>query len=147
MFLIILTLILLIFGGGLFMYGESEFEDAPAFVGFIVFIIGIILCVYGIFHGFIDYAPTEGTHQGVLTAVDLEGVWFRHYDVYLKSSGYTDQSDETIYCIYDYEKDLSEELQHAIGKKVKLHYSHKGGYIGWKSCGTYHVDSVEIIEE
>lgn len=145
--ILVFLIILGIVGFALVMYGDEECEDTPLWLGVFMIILAIILFIYGMFHGFINHPPTEGTHQGVLTAVDLEGIWFRHYDVYLKSSGYTEQSDETTYCIYDYEKELAEELENALGKKVKLHYSHKGGYIGWKSCGTYHIDSVEVLEE
>ena len=45
------------------------------------------------------------------------------------------------------EKELVEKLRNAIGKEVKLYYGHDGGYIGWNSCGTYHIKDVEIIEE
>lgn len=113
----------------------------------ISWLIAIIIFIFGCFHGFINYPPTEGTHQGVITAVDLEGIWFRRYEVYLKSSGYTGQSDETVYLIYEYEEELAEELRNAIGKEVKLHYGHDGGYIAWNSCGTYHIKDVEIVEE
>ena len=65
----------------------------------------------------------------------------------MKSSGYTAQSDETVYKIYDYETELAEELMDAIGKTVKLYYGHDGGYIPWNSCGTYHIKKVEVIEE
>lgn len=65
----------------------------------------------------------------------------------MKSSGYTNQSDETTYKIYDYETELAEQLQNAIGKTVKLYYGHDGGYIDWKSCGTYHIKKVEVLEE
>ena len=68
-------------------------------------------------------------------------------EVYLKSSGYTTQSDETAYLVYENEKELVEKLRNAIGKEVKLYYGHDGGYIGWNSCGTYHIKDVEIIEE
>ena len=95
----------------------------------------------------INYPKTEGTHQGIITAVDLEGVFFRRYEVYLKSSGYTNQSDETKYLLYEYEKELADELKGAIGKQVQLHYGHDGGYIGWKSCGTYHIKSFEFVCE
>ena len=113
----------------------------------ISWIIAIIILIFGCFHGFINYPPTEGTHQGVITAVDLEGNWFRRYEVYLKSSGYTEQSDETVYKVYLDETELIEELKNAIGKEVKLYYGHDGGYIAWNSCGTYHIKDVEIVEE
>ena len=110
-------------------------------------IIALVIFIFGCFHGFINYPPTEGTHQGVITAVDLEGNWFRRYEVYLKSSGYTEQSDETVYKVYVDETELIEKLKNAIGKEVKLYYGHDGGYIAWNSCGTYHIKDVEIIEE
>ena len=102
---------------------------------------------FGCFNGFSYQPKTEGTHQGVITAVDLEGKYFRRYEIYLKSSGYTNQSDETKYLIYDYETELAEQLKAAIGKTVKLTYGHDGGYIPWNSCGTYHIKSFEIVEE
>ncbi len=113
----------------------------------ICLVIAIGILVFGVCHGFINYPKTEGIHQGVITAVDLEGVYFRRYEVYLKSSGYTNQSDETVYGIYDYETELAEQLKNAIGKTVKIYYGHDGGYIPWNSCGTYHIKSIEIIEE
>ena len=109
--------------------------------------VSIGISIFGYFHGFIYFPKTEGIHQGVITAVDLEGKYFRRYEVYLKSSGYTEQTDETKYLIYETEEDLAKQLQECIGKKVKLHYGHDGGYIGWRSCGTYHVKSVELLGE
>lgn len=110
-------------------------------------ILALSIIIFGGFHGFINYSKTEGTHVGIITAVDLEGKYFRRYEVYLKSSGYTEQSDETVYKIYDYENELAQQLQQYLGKKVKLTYGHDGGYVNWKSCGTYHIKSVELIEE
>lgn len=140
---------------GLFVLGfvfmcvsDSSYNETLWFVlGSIFILVAIVILIFGCFHGFINYPKTEGTHQGVITAVDLEGIYFRRYEVYLKSSGYTNQSDETKYLIYDYETELAEELQNAIGKTVKIHYGHDGGYIGWNSCGTYHIKSIEIIEK
>ena len=127
--------------------GYGKTSEICFVLTFISLILAIGMTIFGFFHGFINYPKTEGVHQGVITAVDLEGVHFRRYEVYLKSSGYTNQSDETIYKIYDYETELAEQLQSAIGKTVKLYYGHDGGYIGWKSCGTYHIKRVEILEE
>ena len=122
-------------------------ENVPITLGLISLVASLGIFIFGLFHGFINYPPTEGTHQGIVTAVDLEGVYFRKYRVYLKSSGYTPQGDETVYLLYDNEEELAEELKSAIGKNVKLHYGHDGGYIGMKSCGTYHIKDVEIIGE
>ena len=131
----------------LFITYDFTQSDSFGIIGLIFSIFCIIFMIFGMFNGFINHPATEGTHQGIITAVDLEGAYFRRYEIYLKSSGYTDQSDETKYLIYEYEKDLAEQLKNAIGKKVKLHYGHDGGYIPWNSCGTYHIKSVEIVEE
>lgn len=141
--LIIICLILCSILGFVGLLNESDVCLAGALAtGITAFIIFIVGC----FTGFIYHPPTEGTHQGVITAVDLEGTYFRRYEVYLKSSGYTNQSDETIYLLYDYEKELAEQIKEAIGKEVKLNYGHDGGYIHWKSCGTYHIRSFEIVQ-
>ena len=120
------------------------FGDTVCVIGIIFFVLTIVLCITGCVTGFINYPKTEGTQQGVITAVDLEGVWFRRYEVYLKSSGYT--GEETVYKIYEYETELAKELKENIGKEVRLNYGHDGGYIGAFSCGTYHIKSVENIE-
>ena len=130
-----------------FVISDIIWSDNIFIMSFLFGIIFIIILVFGIFHGFVYYPPTEGTHQGIITAVDLEGVWFRRYEVYLKSSGYTNQSDETKYLLYESEKSLAEELKSAIGKEVQLNYGHDGGYIPWNSCGTYHIKSFEIVNK
>lgn len=131
----------------LFFVGICADRDG-CFVGSLATgITAFIILIVGCFTGFIYRPPTEGTHQGIITAVDLEGTYFRRYEVYLKSSGYTNQSDESIYLLYDYEKELAEQIKEAIGKEVKLNYGHDGGYIHWKSCGAYHIKNFEIVEK
>ena len=129
-----------------------SYEDAWTGITLALLVLWIILSITGCFTGFVNHPATEGIHQGVITAVDLEGIYFRRYEVYLKSGTYTadssgNVSSETVYLIYEYENELAEELKNAIGKEVKLTYGHDGGYISWKSCGTYHIKSFEIVEE
>lgn len=115
----------------------------------VFFIMALVVSIFGLFHGMINRPETKGIHQGVITAVDLEGVYFRRYEVYLRSygeHGETGKSDETKYLLYAYEEELAEELKDSIGKTVKLHYGHDGGYIGWRSCGTLHIKSFEVVE-
>lgn len=147
MILIILIIMLFIACMVFYCIYDEVFGECWGVICIICGFLGIGLLIYGCFHGFINYPPTKGSHQGVITAVDLEGIYFRRYKVYLKSSAYTEQGDETEYCVYIDESKLVEDLQKNIGKKVKLNYSHKGGYIGWKSCGTYHIDNVEQMED
>lgn len=129
--IIALSIILFILSMVFFCIASASYEHEIGFevTGLILLILTVCVSVFGCVHGFIDYPQTEGTHQGVITAVDLEGKWFRRYEVYLKSSGYTTQSDETAYLVYENEKELVEKLKNAIGKEVKLHYGHDGGYI------------------
>ena len=127
---------------------ECTFKNKGYIIaGMFSFAIAGCIFVYGCFNGFTYYPPTEGVHQGTITAVDLEGKYFRRYEVYLKSSGYTTHGDETVYKIYEYETELAKQLKECIGKKVKLYYGHDGGYINWQSCGTYHIKKVELLEE
>ncbi|MEI3390136.1 MAG: hypothetical protein V8R30_00570 [Clostridia bacterium] len=146
--IIALSIILFILSMVFFCIASASYEHEIGFevTGLILLILTVCVSVFGCVHGFIDYPQTEGTHQGVITAVDLEGKWFRRYEVYLKSGGYTTQSDETAYLVYENEKELVEKLKNAIGKEVKLHYGHDGGIDG-NSCGTYHIKDVEIIED
>ena len=145
----ILGIMILGFAVGVILFFLADVSDSTACMclGGLSVILALVMMIVGCFTGFINHPKTEGVHQGVVTAVDLEGIYFRRYEVYLKSSGYTTQSDETAYKLYEYETELANELKDCIGKEVKLHYGHDGGYIGWKSCGTYHIKSVELIEE
>lgn len=145
--LILLNVILVILFIVFIVIYDNKYYSWAGWLSLIIAILAIGVFVFCCFHGFINYPKTEGTHQGVITAVDLEGLIFRRHEVYLKSSGYTNQSDETKYCIYEYETDLKDQLKNAIGKEVKLNYGHDGGYKGIKSCGTYHIKSVEIIDK
>lgn len=140
--LLVCFILLLVFGFGMMFI----FDEWIGYAVIITFILCCVLAGIGCFTGFVNYPATEGTHVGVVTAVDLEGVYFRRYQVYLKSSGYTNQSDETVYLLYDYEKELAEELKSCLGKEVKLTYGHDGGYIAWNECGTYHIKSFEKIK-
>ena len=143
----VVMMVLFVLGSILFAIGSEYNNDSLIWSGILCIIIGICMLISGFINGFTYQPKTEGVHQGVITAVDLEGKYFRRYEVYLKSSGYTSQSDETKYLLYDYETELAKELKSCLGKQVKLYYGHDGGYIPWNSCGTYHIKSVELVEE
>lgn len=118
----------------------------------ILIVVSIGLTINGCFNGFIYHPATEGTHIGVVTAIDLEGVYFRRWEVYLKSDGFSSDQDgkvsnETKYLLYENERELVEQLKEYQGKKVKLYYGFDGGKIRWNSCGTYHITNVELLEE
>lgn len=150
--ILFICLIFLIIGGAMFWYGLEEFEDKTTRIGGFLFIVGFCLGVFGAFHGFVNYPASEGVHQGTITAVDREGYIFNHYRIYLKSNGRNVNddnsiSDETEYCLYLNESELANIAKEYIGKTVKIYYSHPGGYIGIRSCGTYHIDKIELVEE
>lgn len=150
--ILFICLIFLIIGGAMLGYGLDELEDKIAWIGGVILLIGIGFLIFGIFHGFVNYPASEGIHQGTITAVDREGYIFNHYKIYLKSNGRNSNddnsiSDETEYCLYLNESELANIAKEYLGKTVKIYYSHPGGYIGIKSCGTYHIDKIELIEE
>ena len=133
----------------LIIFITAAYEDSliAAIIGGVLLLVALGTTIFGGFHGFINYRPTSGTHIGMVSAVDLEGIHFRRYEVYLKTSQLTSQSDETVYCLYENEKELANQLTEYIGKTVKITYGHDGGYINWKSCGTYHIISIELVED
>jgi len=150
--ILFICLIFLIIGIVVFSIGFEDMAGEPMMLaGAIMTLIGFCFGVFGLFHGFINYPASEGIHQGTITAVDREGYIFNHYKIYLKSNGKnpddTSVSDETEYCLYLNESELANIAKEYIGKTVKIYYSHPGGYIGIQSCGTYHINKVELIEE
>lgn len=150
--MVVITIFCFILGVILIFVAAESNNDEVGYTAIGFLVLGVILLIIGFLHGFINYPPTEGSHIGIITAIDLEGVYFRRYEVYLKSDGFGtssngELSNETTYLLYDYEKELVEQLKEYMGKKVKIIYGHDGGYIGWKSCGTYHIKSIELLEE
>lgn len=149
--ILFICLIFLFIGWIMLWYGLDEFEDKIASIGGIMLLIGVGFLIFGIFHGFVNYPASEGIHQGTITAVDREGYIFNHYKIYLKSnernSNDASVSDETEYCLYLNEGELANIAKKYLGETVKIYYSHPGGYIGVKSCGTYHIDKIELVEE
>ena len=93
------------------------------------------LAIYGVCNNYLNQnkhiITTKIEHPSVMSCFqDLEKKGFNVTYLNVDESGIIDL----------------EELKNAIGKKVKIHYGHDGGYIGWKSCGTYHIKSIEIID-
>lgn len=145
--MLIIIIMIIVFIVGIILMCFIEENLAVGIIGIIMTLFSIGIFINGCINGFINYPKTEGTHVGMISAVDLEGIYFRRYEVYLKTSDYTTQTDETIYRIYEYEKELLEKINTMVGKQVKITYGHDGGYIGWNSCGTYHIKNIELIEE
>lgn len=146
-----IIMVLIIGGVILIMVGENSFNSGISFSGLIAIVLAFIVFIIGCVNGFVYHPATEGTHIGIVTAIDLEGVYFRRWEVYLKSDGfeYSDGkvSNETKYLLYENETKIVEQLREYQGKKVKLYYGFEGGYIRWNSCGTYHITKVELLEE
>ena len=149
--ILFLCLLFLIIGIVVFTIGFEDIDGEPMLAGAIMMLIGFCFGVFGLFHGFINYPASEGIHQGTITAVDREGYIFNHYRIYLKSNGRSTNndtiSDETEYCLYLNESELANTAKEYIGKTTKIYYSHPGGYIPYNSCGTYHIDKIELVEE
>lgn len=102
-----------------------------------IVMIGIVVAsiVIGCLYGFIPHRPSERMHTGIISAVDREGYFGNKYKIYLKTSQYTTQEDESVYKLYSYETELADEAKKLIGKTVVVKYSFEGGYISAWSAG------------
>ena len=57
--------------GFAFIYMADD-NDTIGWFGVAMFFMAIAMFIFGCFNGFVDHPKTEGIHQGVITAVDLE---------------------------------------------------------------------------
>lgn len=119
--------------------------------GFIeVFICITILVVFALLILFglglrLDFAG--GSHRITPTAVDND--FWGNYIVYFKTSEYTQNTQESYYCIDKGDIELAEEMKDYIkqGKDVMVYYDK---YVGWKgisSCGESPITKIEAIND
>ena len=70
--ILVLTIGMFILSCVMYFMGSCSYKYDEVFnvIGTIAIVIFVILFIFGSFHGFINYLPTEGTHQGIVTAVE-----------------------------------------------------------------------------
>lgn len=94
------------------------------------------------------YPFGEGIKTGQLNYVVYKGVVFKTYEGKLIQSGFqTDEhgirSNEFIFSVK--KKEVAEELMHAGGQMVELHYKEYFGALPWRGYSKYIVDSIVNI--
>jgi hypothetical protein len=110
----------------------------------------VLLSGFLIWGGIRYYYPfAEGVKSGKLNYVVYKGFVFKTYEGKLiqsgikSSSGGGIQSNEFEFSVG--KKELAEELMHAGGKTVELHYTEYFGAIPWRGYSRYVVDKIVSI--
>ncbi|MDR3266979.1 MAG: hypothetical protein LBT24_05350 [Tannerella sp.] len=110
----------------------------------------VLLFGFLIWGGIRYYYPfAEGVKSGKLNYVVYKGLVFKTYEGKLiqsgikSSSGGGIQSNEFEFSVG--KKELAEELMHAGGKTVELHYTEYFGAIPWRGYTRYVVDKIVSI--
>src|ERR1700733_2603484 len=91
----------------------------------IYWILGIIVGSFilggsGIIALDFGFSTTQGQHTGVITVVEKSGVFFKTYDVYIKTSAMSTQEDT--YCAID--PNIIQELQNAQTSQEQITISY-----------------------
>lgn len=95
---------------------KKGFIDVLIFVGSIILILVLVvgLIVFAVF--FSVHQPTEGQHTGIITAVEKNGLIWKTWRVYVKTSNQTSQED--VYCVKD--QALVDQLKLASEQKKEV---------------------------
>jgi hypothetical protein len=111
-----------------------------------------IVSVFVIWVGIRYYFPfSEGIKTGKLNYVVYKGLVFKTYEGELILSGMKPsesggiQSGEFVFSVA--QKDVAEELMHAGGKIVELHYTEYFGAIPWRGSSRYVVDDIVTVSD
>ncbi|MBQ3413977.1 MAG: hypothetical protein IJH39_01220 [Clostridia bacterium] len=122
------------------------------------FVIGLLLAIfYGIYHGYIDYKPSNDKDLARITAVTQKQEFSRVYyqiDVeYLTNTpvqdGVLQKKDiekDTYYCYYE-DEELVKQLKDNLYKEVWIITGYKGGYETYKDFGDHLLKKIELKEE
>jgi hypothetical protein len=108
-----------------------------------------VFVVWGAIRYYYPYA--EGVKSGKLNYVVYKGLAFKTYEGKLIQPGIKPseaggvQSNEFIFSVA--KKDLAEQLMHAGGKTVELHYTEYFAAIPWRGYSRYVVDEIVSISE
>lgn len=138
---------------------EKGYIDGDVVMGVIsvlVILAIIILPIYGILHGFINYTESNDRDLARITAVTQEQDFFKTYyrvEVeYLTNTptqngivqNYNIEKD-TFYCYYE-DKELVEKLKNNMYVELWIITGHKGGYENFNSFGTKLIKDIELKE-
>lgn len=97
------------------------------FIGTVIIICGVIyFSIFGL-----HKETSLGEHTGYITAVEINGIFFKTFRAYLKTDPESSQEDS--YCVVDL--DVFEGLQKAAEQKQLVTVSYKSWFVsGAKHC-------------
>lgn len=137
--------------------GYIDVEIIGAIVGLLC-VVGIIFAIlYGTYHGFTDYKPSNDKDLARIVAVTQKQEGSRVYyqiDVeYLTNTptqdGVLQKKDiekDTYYCYYE-DEELVKQLKDNLYKEVWIITGYKGGYETYKDFGDHLLKKIELKEE
>jgi len=116
-------------------------------IGYIL--VGTLLLMFGIGLIFVLGSVRlsglrPSTHTGYVTAVDQRGFFVKNYEIYFKTDNSSSQED--IYCIHEYDKELAEQARDLSKsrKLVTIEYEGVRGF-GWGLCNYSQIKNI-IVE-
>lgn len=151
-----LIFLLLILGLFFCTVGKEEDKIGVFIAGALSGLIAFIILLVEIFHGFIDYKPSNDKGLARITAVTQEQDVFKtYYKVkveYLTNTptqsgvvtNYNIEKD-TFYCYYE-DEELVNKLKNNMYKELWIISGHKGGYESYKDFGTKLIKDIEFKE-
>lgn len=117
------------------------------FLGIIVFIVLLIVAVFGYWKYFYTYS--DGNRTGLLQKFSHKGNIFKTYEgeLILSSIQSTNNmalaSEKFLFSVAH--KPLAEKMMGMEGRKVVLHYHEKNGTLPWRGESRYIIDSVTVL--
>jgi hypothetical protein len=87
---------------------------------------------------------TNGSHVGIVTAVEKSGVIWKTWDVYVKTDATSSQEDT--YCVEDDDVISTIRAANLTRKKVELIYHDEFFIAPWRCGSSPIIDSIKAVE-
>lgn len=148
--MIIYCIVMLIVGGFCFIKYDDDYEDIWLLAGIVcITCLFVVPIVFGMFHGYTNYYPSNDKDLARITAVTMEQNGSNpHYRVEVEyltnSNGYVET--DTFY-FYKENNQLLEKAQDNLYKEVWIITGYKGGYETYKDFGTNLLKEIRTKEE
>lgn len=136
--------------------GYIDGEIISGVIGVLIILAIIVIPIYAIFHGIIDYKESNDKDLARITAVTQEQSLFKTYykiEVEYLTNTPTQEGmiqnknieKDTFYCYYE-DKELVQKLKDNMYKELWIISGYKGGYETWKDFGNKLIKDIELKE-